>query len=104
MLEQLTEKLSIKLPADIPKKWVVDCQHVGKGLPALTLYNKRLSPYLYRGVLPDNDIISDIDGQVSFEYKDSQSKTTKIRTLPAVKFLYLIWQHVLPKGLRQVRD
>ncbi|SQH75976.1 transposase (fragment) [Shewanella benthica] len=100
LMEHLTMQLDITLPASIPKKWVVDCQHVGKGLPAL----KYLSRYLYRGVLPDNNIISDIDGQVSFEYKDSQSKTTKIRTLPAVKFLYQILQHVLPKGLRRVRD
>jgi hypothetical protein len=100
LLEQLNDKPNIKLPATIPKKWVVDCQHVGKGLPAL----KYLSRYLYRGVLPDKNIISDIDGQVSFEYQDSQTKATEIRTLPAVKFIYLILQHVLPKGLRRVRD
>jgi hypothetical protein len=100
LLEQLTEKLNIMLPEHLPKKWVVDCLHVGKGLPAL----KYLSRYLYRGVLPDKDIISDIDGQVSFKYQDSQSKTTKIRTLPTVKFLWLVLQHVLPKGLRRVRD
>jgi hypothetical protein len=99
LLEQLIE-LDIKLPTTIPKKWVVDCQHIGKGLPAL----KYLSRYLYRGVLPDTNIISDINGQVCFEYQDSQTKTTEIRTLPAVKFLYLILQHVLPKGLRRVRD
>ncbi|ABZ76971.1 transposase [Shewanella halifaxensis HAW-EB4] len=33
-------------------------------MPAL----KYLSRYLYSGVLPDNNIISDIDGHVSFEY------------------------------------
>jgi hypothetical protein len=100
LLEQLNDKPNIKLPATIPKKWVIDCQHVGKGLPAL----KYLSRYLYRGVLSDKNIISDINGQVSFEYQNSQTKTTDIRTLPAVKFLYLILQHVLPKGLRRVRD
>ena len=52
LLEQLKSKPNIKLPADIPKKWVVDCLHVGKGLPAL----KYLSRYLYRGVLPDKSI------------------------------------------------
>ena len=94
------KKLALKLPASLPKKWVVDCQHVGKGLPAL----KYLSRYLYRGVLPDKRIISDIDGQVSFEYQDSSAKTTEIRTLPAVEFLWLVLQHVLPKGLRRIRD
>jgi hypothetical protein len=100
LLEHLTNKLDITLADSLPKKWVVDCQHVGKGLPAL----KYLSRYLYRGVLPDKNIISDIDGDVSFEYQNSQTSATEIRTLPAVKFLYLILQHVLPKGLRRVRD
>jgi Putative transposase len=35
---------------------------------------------------------------------DSQTKTTQIRTSPVVKLLWLILQHVLPKGLRRVRD
>lgn len=100
LLEKLTDKLNIKLPERLPKKWVVDCQHVGKGLPAL----KYLSKYLYRGVLPDKNIISNIDGQVSFEYQNSQTQATEIRTLPAVEFLWLVLQHVLPKGLRRVRD
>lgn len=100
LLEHLTDKLNINLPASIPKKWVVDCKHVGKGLPAL----KYLSRYLYRGVLPDKNIISCTDGQVSFSYQDSQTQVSKIRTLPAAKFIYLILQHVLPKGLRRVRD
>ncbi|PKG36889.1 transposase, partial [Psychromonas sp. Urea-02u-13] len=29
---------------------------------------------------------------------------TKTRTLPILKFLWLILQHVLPKGLQRVRD
>ncbi|CAM3351183.1 Putative transposase [Shewanella pealeana] len=100
LLEYLTNKLDITLPAATPKKWVVDCQHVGKGLPAL----KYLSRYLYRGVLPDKNIISNIDGHVSFEYLDSQTQTNKVRTLPEIEFLWLVLQHVLPKGLRPVRD
>jgi len=100
LLEHLTQQLNIKLPASLPNKWVVDCRHVGKGLPAL----QYLSRYLYRGVLPDKSIISDIDGQVSFDYLDSETQTNKVRTLPATEFLWLVLQHVLPKGLRRVRD
>jgi hypothetical protein len=99
LLEYLA-KLNLKLPTSPPKKWVVDCQRVGKGLPAL----QYLSRYLYRGVLPDKNIKSDVDGLVSFEYKDSQTQATKVRTLPATEFLWLVLQHVLPKGLRRVRD
>jgi hypothetical protein len=52
----------------------------------------------------DKNIISDIDGLISFEYEDSQTKLTKVRTLSATEFLWLVLQHVLPKGLRRVRD
>ncbi|WP_351079227.1 IS91 family transposase [Shewanella sp. CAL98-MNA-CIBAN-0140] len=99
LLEYLA-KLNLTLPTSLPKKWVVDCQHVGKGLPAL----QYLSRYLYRGVLPDKSIVSHVEGQVGFEYEDSQNKSKKVRTLPATEFLWLILQHVLPKGLRRVRD
>ncbi|MCL1068592.1 IS91 family transposase [Shewanella olleyana] len=100
LLKKLTLELHGKLPNTIPKKWVVDCQHVGQGLPAL----KYLSRYLYRGVLPDNSIISEVDGQISFEYQNSQNHSIEIRTLPATQFLWLVLQHVLPKGLRRSRD
>ncbi|MEH6534663.1 MAG: transposase [Photobacterium frigidiphilum] len=43
-------------------------------------------------------------GNITFCYLDSQTKTNQTRTLPVVKFLWLILQHVLPKGLRRVRD
>uniref|UniRef100_UPI00387E6425 transposase n=1 Tax=Photobacterium leiognathi TaxID=553611 RepID=UPI00387E6425 len=42
--------------------------------------------------------------QVTFRYKDSQTQTMKTRTLPVLQFLWLILQHVLPKGFRRVRD
>ncbi|MBE0385517.1 hypothetical protein PLUTE_a4103 [Pseudoalteromonas luteoviolacea DSM 6061] len=37
------------------------------------------------GVLPDKDILSDIDGNISFAYLDSKTNTRKTRTLPAIK-------------------
>ncbi|WP_432459742.1 MULTISPECIES: IS91 family transposase [unclassified Agarivorans] len=100
MLDALNQHPNIKLPPHIPTKWVVDCRNVGFGLPAL----QYLSRYLYRGILSDNDIISTDNDQVSFRYLDSQSHTTKIRTLPTLRFLRLILAHVLPKGLQRVRD
>lgn len=102
MLEAINQHadLSLSHVKHLPKKWVVDCRKVGYGLPAL----KYLSKYLYRGVLADNDIIRHDNTSVTFRYQDSQTKTTKIRTLPIVDFLLLILQHVLPKGLQRVRD
>lgn len=90
----------LTLPNDIPKKWVVDCRKVGFGLSSL----QYLSRYLYRGVLPDKDIINITDKNVTFRYKEGGTNITKTRTLPVLKFLWLILQHVLPKGLQRVRD
>ncbi|PVZ71709.1 IS91 family transposase [Pelagibaculum spongiae] len=100
MLQAIHAHQSLWLPDYLPEKWVVDCRKVGFGLPAL----KYLSRYLYRGVLPDKDIIKTTDTQVTFKYQDSQSKTKKTRSLPILEFLWLIMQHVLPKGLQRVRD
>jgi hypothetical protein len=84
----------------LPHKWVVDCTHVGKGLSAL----KYLSRYLYRGVILENNIVSSKDGNVTFKYVESRTGKTRYRTLKAEDFLWLVMQHVLPKGFRRVRD
>jgi len=88
------------IPKKVPKKWVVDCSYVGKGISAI----KYLSRYLYRGVISEKNIFSNQNGQVTFKYTDSSSKKTKYRTLNGEDFLHLITQHVLPKGFRRVRD
>ncbi|WP_416055056.1 transposase [Photobacterium phosphoreum] len=54
--------------------------------------------------MADKDILYLDNHQVTFRYKDNQTKTMKTRTLPVLQFLWLILQHVLPKGLRRVRD
>ena len=92
--------LSLANTDTLPIKWVVDCRKVGYGLPAL----QYLSRYLYRGVLPDKDIIDTSNNTVTFRYKDGQTQATKTRALPTLQFLWLILQHVLPKGLQRVRD
>lgn len=88
------------IPANLPEKWVVDCAHVGKGKPAL----KYLSRYLYRGVLSEKNILANQNGQVTFQYIESKTGKTQYRTLKGEDFLWLILQHVLPKGFRRVRD
>ena len=62
-----TAKLNI--PKTLPKKWIVQCQSVGRGEPAL----KYLSRYLYRGVITEKNILKHQDGNVTFRYKDSQT-------------------------------
>lgn len=88
------------LPPNLPKKWVADCQCVGQGDSALTY----LARYLYRGVISEHNILSLENDQVTFQYKDSQSKLFHTITEPATAFLWRIMQHVLPKGFRRARD
>jgi len=87
-------------PANIPNKWIAQCKKVGRGEPALVY----MARYLYRGVISENDIIDHSNGKVTFRYRDSRTKKMKTRTESAVTFLWLILQHVLPKGFRRVRD
>ena len=91
---------NIPIPNSLPSKWVVDCTHVGKGLPAL----KYLSRYLYRGVLSENNIVSNENGNVTFKYVEGRTGKTCYRSLKGEDFLWLVLQHVLPKGFRRVRD
>ena len=93
-------KAKLPIPNSLPSKWVVHCTHVGKGLPAL----KYLSRYLYRGVISENNIVSNQDGKVTFKYVESRTGKTCFRTLKGEDFLWLVLQHVLPKGFRRVRD
>lgn len=88
------------LPPITPKKWVVQCQHVGKGLPAL----KYLSRYLYRGVISNKNIIDDDGIYVTFQYQESRTGKTKNRRVRGEDFMALVLQHTLPKGFRRARD
>jgi hypothetical protein len=83
-----------------PKKWVVQCQRVGRGLPAL----KYLSRYLYRGVISNHNIIDDDGDYVTFRYTQSGSQHIKTRRVKGEDFMALVLQHTLPKGLRRARD
>lgn len=94
------QEAGLQLPENLPGQWVVDCAHVGQGITAL----KYLSRYLYRGVISESSIVSSKDGLVTLRYVDSNSKRTKYRTLPGEDFLWLVLQHVLPRGFRRVRD
>ena len=90
----------LSIPFGVPEKWVVDCAHVGNGLPAL----KYLSRYLYRGVITEKKILACRDRQVTFSYIESGTDQKRTRTLKGEDFLWLVLQHVLPRGFRRVRD
>jgi len=96
MLNAIREA-GLDLPARYPETWVVDVKSVGTGEKALVY----LGRYLYKGVIQEKDIIACDNGQVTFRYQDSKTKQIEYRTVPGARFLWLILQHVLPKGFMQ---
>jgi hypothetical protein len=99
MLESLKES-GLRLPQSYPPKWNVQCKRVGNGQKAL----KYLARYLYRGVISEKNILSFKDGKVTFRYENNKTKKRCIKTVAAVDFIWLIIQHVLPKGFRRARN
>jgi hypothetical protein len=79
---------------------VVDCKRVGKGASAL----KYLSRYLYRGVIGENNIVSNRGGNITLRYVEGRTGKTLYRTVKGEDFPWLVLQHVLPKGFRRARD
>jgi hypothetical protein len=91
------QKLIVK--DTIPSDWVVHGKHVGRGDKALTYLGK----YLYRGVLPEKNILSNHNGKVTFEYINNKNQK-RTRILAGADFLWLLLKHVLPRGFRRARD
>lgn len=98
-LDRMREQ-GFALPEAIPRDWVAQCEQVGRGDTALTY----LARYLYRGVLREKNIVAYDGEQVTFRYRDSQTRHWETLTEPACRFLWRVLQHVLPKGLRRVRE
>jgi len=90
----------LTLPARYPQEWVVDCKSVGSGRTAL-IY---LGRYLYRGVIAEKDIVACDNGQVTFRYRNGKTGKMERRTVSGAHFLWLVLQHVLPKGFRRARN
>jgi hypothetical protein len=99
LLEAIVEE-KLQLPDDCPKHWVVDCKSVGSGENALVY----LGRYLYRGVIQEKDILSCHNGKVTFRYIDSKTERYQCRTVSGADFLWLVLQHVLPRGFRRARN
>lgn len=94
------EAAGLRLPCRYPEQWVVDCKSVGSGDKAL-IY---LGRYLYRGVIREKDILACNQGQVSFRYRNAKTGKLERRTVAGAQFLWLVLQHVLPKGFRRARN
>ncbi|MFN0298951.1 MAG: transposase [Burkholderiales bacterium] len=94
------EAAGLTLPHRYPGKWLVDCKSVGSGEKAL-IY---LGRYLYRGVIAEKDIVACDNAHVSFRYRNAKTRKMEQRTVPGAHFLWLVLQHVLPKGFRRARN
>jgi hypothetical protein len=94
------EAAGLTLPQRHPEQWVADCKAVGSGEKAL-IY---LGRYLYRGVIAEKDIVACGNGGVSFRYRNAKTGKTETRTESGAQFLWLVLQHVLPKGFRRARN
>jgi hypothetical protein len=90
----------LRLSERYPSDWVVDCKAVGTGASALIYFGR----YLYRGVIREDDIVACRDGQVTFRYRNAKTGQMEQRTVAGADFLWLVLQHVLPKGFRRVRN
>ncbi len=95
-------RAGVSPPPGLPRRWIVHCTRVGKGLPAL----KYLSRYLYRGVIQESQLIAYDRAKrtVTFRYQDGKTKRTAYRTMDLAEFLWQLLRHVLPKGFRRARD
>jgi len=95
----MTEE-ELPFPTTIPNQWVVDCKFVGAGDKALI--------YLYRGAIREKDILACQNGNVTYRYQDSKRKCKckryKTKTVSGAKFLWLVLQHILPKGFCRARN
>ncbi len=94
----------LKLAGHVPSEtwmqaWVVDCRPVGDGHAAL----KYLAPYVARGPLSNNRIVTATDDTVTFWYRDGTTKRRRTCTLSPHEFLRRFLQHVLPTGFVKVR-
>lgn len=92
--------LFAQVPAPVwQQEWVVHCQPVGTGEAAL----KYLAPYIFRVAISNRRIVNLENGQVTFRYRESDTRRWKSCTLPAEEFIRRFLQHVLPKGFQKVR-
>jgi hypothetical protein len=88
------------LAPDVPMKWVTHCTRVGDGRKALVY----LGRYLYRGVIQEHDIVGCNAVNVTYRWRDGKTGRTMTRTVAGAAFLWLLLQHVLPRGFRRSRN
>ncbi|NUM65585.1 transposase, partial [candidate division KSB1 bacterium] len=86
-------------PGTWKKDWVVDCRPVGSGERAL----KYLAPYIFRVAISNRRLLKLENGNVTFQYRDGETKRFRTKTVAAEEFIRRFLQHVLPHRFIKVR-
>ncbi|MCG3158170.1 MAG: hypothetical protein DKINENOH_04811 [bacterium] len=81
------------------KDWVVDCRPVGSGERAL----KYLAPYIFRVAISNRRLLRLENGNVTFQFRDGETKRFRTKTVAAEEFIRRFLQHVLPHRFIKVR-
>jgi predicted Zn-ribbon and HTH transcriptional regulator len=81
------------------QKWVVHCQHAGRGEKVLDY----LGRYVFRVAISNSRLEAFDQGQVTFRYRDNRTQELKHVRVSAEEFIRRFFQHVLPKGFVKVR-
>lgn len=80
-------------------KWVVHCQHAGRGDKVL----QYLGRYVFRIAITNSRLERIDNDQVAFRYRDNRTQQIRHVTLPVAEFIARFLQHVLPRGCTKVR-
>jgi putative transposase/transposase-like zinc-binding protein len=84
------------------KDWVVYAKPPFGGPQYVLQY---LGRYTHRVAISNHRLVSFVDGQVTFRWRDSaHNNEQKLLTLPVDKFLRRFLLHVLPKGFVRIRN
>jgi len=78
----------------------VDCKSLGTGDKALVY----LGRHVYQGVIRGMDVVACNDTEVSFVYRNAKTARMERRSVSGAHFLWLVLEHVLPKGVRRARN
>ena len=82
------------------KDWVVYAKPTCKNEKKVLQY---LSLYIYRTAISNSRIKSELNGKITFTYKDSTHHQLHYVTLDALEFLRRFLMHILPPGFHKVR-
>jgi hypothetical protein len=112
LVRESVSKNKIRLPDDLnsfdqlknlmyAKPWVVYAKNPFAGPERVVEY---LGNYTHRVAISNHRIIEEIDGKVTFRYKDYRTgKTNNQMTLDAEEFIKRFLRHVLPCGFYKIR-